>query len=68
MDYLITYLFCNVACGVLSIISALKKQRSVVRWFLLTIPFGVIALFVLLALPDPKAPDEETTAGLPPAP
>ena len=37
--------------AILSIILAKKKHRPALMWFLLTLPFGVVALFVLLALP-----------------
>ena len=47
----VTILFCNFCTGVLSIILARKKHRAQLKWFLVTLPFGVVALFVLLALP-----------------
>ena len=46
----VTILFCNFCTGILSIILARKKHRPSLMWFLLTLPFGVVALFVLLAL------------------
>ena len=47
----VTILFCNFCTGILSIILARKKHRAPLRWFLLTLPLGVLALFILLALP-----------------
>jgi hypothetical protein len=47
----VTILFCNFCTGILSIILARKKHRKPLMWFLVTLPFGVVALFVLLALP-----------------
>ena len=47
----VTILFCNFCTGILCIILARKKHRPPLMWFLVTLPFGVIALFVLLALP-----------------
>jgi hypothetical protein len=47
----VTFFFCNFCTGILSIILARKKNRAPLRWFLLTIPLGVLALFFLLALP-----------------
>jgi len=47
----VTILFCNFCTGILSIILARKKHRTPLTWFLVTLPFGVVALFVLLALP-----------------
>ena len=47
----VTILFCNFCTAILSIILAKKKHRPALMWFLVTLPFGVIALFVLLALP-----------------
>ena len=47
----VTILFCNFCTCILSIILARKKHRPSLMWFLLTLPFGVVALFVLLALP-----------------
>ena len=48
----VTILFCNFCTAILSIILAKKKHRPILMWFLLTLPFGVVALFVLLALPE----------------
>ena len=48
----LTILFCNFCTGILSIILARKKHRAPIPWFLVTLPFGVAALFVLLALPE----------------
>jgi hypothetical protein len=63
----VTFLFCNFCAGILSIILARKKNRSPLPWFLLTLPFGVLTLFLLLALPAvPKDDREETLA--PPSP
>ena len=47
----VTFLFCNFCTGILSIILARKKHRAALPWFLVTLPLGVAALFVLLALP-----------------
>ena len=47
----VTILFCNFCTGILSIILARKKNRAPLLWFLLTLPLGVLALFILLALP-----------------
>jgi hypothetical protein len=47
-----TLLFCNAVTGILSLILANKRNRSLLFWFLLTLPLGVIALFLLLAIPD----------------
>lgn len=47
----VTILFCNFCTAILSIILARKKHRTPLIWFLLTLPLGVAALFVLLALP-----------------
>ena len=47
----VTLLFCNFCTGILSIILARKKRRAQLAWFVLTLPLGVVALFVLLALP-----------------
>ena len=47
----VTILFCNFCTGILSIILARKKHRAALPWFLVTLPLGVIALFILLALP-----------------
>ena len=47
----VTILFCNFCTGILSIILARKKKRAPLHWFLLTLPLGVLALFILLALP-----------------
>ena len=47
----VTILFCNFCTGILSIILARKKHRPSLMWFLVTLPLGVVALFVLLALP-----------------
>ena len=55
----LTILFCNFCTAILSVILARKKQRAPLTWFLLTLPFGVLALFALLALPaclDPHGP------------
>jgi len=46
-----TLLFCNVATGIVSAILARKRHRSAFWWFLITLPLGVLALFLLLALP-----------------
>lgn len=46
-----TILFCNFCTAVLSVILAQKKRRAPLPWFLLTLPLGVLALFILLALP-----------------
>lgn len=46
-----TILFCNLCTGILCVILARKKGRAVHRWFLLALPLGVLALFILLALP-----------------
>jgi len=53
-----TILFCNVVTGILSVILARKRKKPVLFWFLLTIPLGVAALFLLLAIPEkpPHAP------------
>jgi hypothetical protein len=51
-----TLLFCNVVTGVLSVILARKYKKSALFWFLLTLPLGVLALFLLLALPE-EGPD-----------
>ena len=53
----LTLLFCNFCTAILSIILARKKQRAPLTWFLLTLPLGVLALFVLLALPTGHGPD-----------
>ena len=55
----VTILFCNFCTGILSIILARKKHRRSLMWFLLTLPFGVVALFVLLALPANPEDDSE---------
>ena len=47
----VTILFCNFCTAILSIILAKKKHRAALPWFLVTLPLGVVALFVLLALP-----------------
>jgi len=47
-----TLLFCNAVTGILSLILARKRKRPLLFWFLATLPFGVGALFVLLALPS----------------
>ncbi len=47
----LTILFCNFCTGILSIILARKKHRASLTWFLVTLPLGVLALFLLLALP-----------------
>jgi ABC-type transport system involved in cytochrome c biogenesis permease subunit len=57
----VTILFCNFCTGILSIILARKKARDPVRWFLVTLPLGVLALFVLLALPAVAGPSGNTT-------
>ena len=62
----VTILFCNFCTAILSIILARKKRRPALTWFLLTLPFGVVTLFVLLALPanpedgDPNKVDQST--------
>jgi hypothetical protein len=51
----VTFIFCNFCAGILSIILARKKNRAPLPWFLLTLPFGVLTIFLLLALPaNPK--------------
>ena len=47
-----TILFCNLLSGILCIILAKQRNRSVLSWFLAAIPFGILALFVLLCLPE----------------
>ena len=47
----LTILFCNFCTAILSVILARKKRRTPLPWFLVTLPLGVLALFVLLALP-----------------
>lgn len=47
----LTILFCHFCTAVLSVILARKKSREPLRWFLATLPLGVLALFLLLALP-----------------
>jgi len=47
----VTILFCNFCTAILSFILARKKHRPPLMWFLVTLPFGVVALFVLLAFP-----------------
>jgi len=47
----VTIIFCNFCSGILCIILASKKRRAPLPWFLLALPAGVLALFVLLALP-----------------
>jgi len=49
---LTTILFCNFITGILSVILALKRKKPPLVWFLLSLPLGVLALFLLLALPD----------------
>jgi hypothetical protein len=58
-----TLLFCNAVTGILSLILANKRKRSPLLWFMLTLPLGVIALFLLLALPDtpPALPHRDRT-------
>ena len=59
----VTFIFCNFCAGILSIILARKKNRAPLPWFLFTLPFGVLTLFLLLALPaNPKDAREETPA------
>jgi hypothetical protein len=52
MHWITTLLFCNLCSAVLCIILAKKKRRSGLAWFLLSLPLGVLALFLLLGLPD----------------
>lgn len=47
-----TILFCNFLFGILCIILAKKQNRSVPVWFLLAIPFGILATFTLLYLQE----------------
>jgi len=52
-----TLLFCHIATGVVSAILARKRNRRAHLWFLLTLPLGVLALFLLLALaPEARSP------------
>ncbi|MEW6443476.1 MAG: hypothetical protein AB1640_21260 [bacterium] len=46
-----TLLFCHVLYGIVCAILARKRNRSKLQWFALALPFGVLALFVLLLLP-----------------
>jgi hypothetical protein len=46
-----TLIFCNLCTAILCVILARKKKRAVHHWFLLALPLGVLALFILLALP-----------------
>ncbi len=50
----ITLAVCHVSVAVLCVILAMKKGYAPVTWCLLALPFGVVALFVLLALPPRK--------------
>jgi hypothetical protein len=54
-----TILFCNFCVGILSMILARKKRRKALPWFFLTLPFGVLIIFLLLALPE----KQESEAG-----
>ncbi len=48
----VTLLFCNFCVGILSMILARKKHRKPLPWFFVTLPFGVLVIFLLLALPE----------------
>jgi uncharacterized membrane protein len=48
----VTILFCHFCVGILSMILARKKHRSPLPWFFLTLPLGVLVIFLLLALPE----------------
>jgi hypothetical protein len=48
----VTILFCNFCVGILSMILARKKHRKPLPWFFLTLPLGVLVIFILLALPE----------------
>ena len=47
-----TLLFCHFATAIVAAILAKNRRRRAPRWFLLTLPLGVLTLFLLLALPD----------------
>lgn len=57
----VTLLFCHFCTGILNIILSRKKNRALLPWFLVTLPLGVLALFLLLALPPNP---EKTEANL----
>lgn len=48
-----TLFFCHLLYGLLCAILGRKRNRSGWGWFALALPFGALALFVLLALPVP---------------
>ncbi len=50
----VTLLFCNFSVAILSMILARKKHRQPLPWFFLTLPFGVLVIFLLLALPEKR--------------
>jgi hypothetical protein len=53
----LTILFCNFCIGILTMILARKKRRKPLPWFFLTLPLGVLVIFLLLALPENQEPE-----------
>lgn len=49
---LATLLLCNALSGILCMILAKQRRRSIFSWFLIAMPFGILALFLLLCLPE----------------
>ena len=56
----VTYFFCTALAGILCIILAKAKNRSATLWFFLSIPFGLLTLFILLLIkPGEAEPGKE---------
>jgi|GEM_PF-2083723 len=61
-----TLFFCHLLYGLLCAILGRKRNRSGWGWFVLALPFGALALFVLLVLPaSTRGARSDSVKGLP---